>query len=381
MKSRMNNLIIDISAVGRFKTGYYTYACFIVDQIYSGNLFPGQNIFLITSNKSCINEYILSRKIHQKNKAKIKTMLIPSLNPLLRILYCTLLISFLAVLIRKSTVFSPINYGPMFCFTRHYLFLHDLSVWGLPSDIQHRSKLTASVIQLCISTSSRFAFRILCQSNFTKDLLLTEFPKFQNKTSVLCLPYPSKISENCINSNTASTLSEINVIPKSILFVSSFYPLKNQMLLLKVAKLMTNFNFTLIGNPIHKEYYQICKEFADGLPNVKLITSCDDSQLTMMYKRSELYVQPSYFEGLSFTPLEASSYGCSLLLSDIGAHREFYSKYCLSYFDPSNLESLIESLVKISSDSFTKPPRFSVSSEIQFSASYHISKLNSFLTC
>ena len=101
----------------------------------------------------------------------------------------------------------------------------------------------------------------------------------------------------------------------------------------------------------------------------------------MMYKRSELYVQPSYFEGLSFTPLEASSYGCSLLLSDIGAHREFYSKYCLSYFDPSNLESLIESLVKISSDSFTKPPRFAVSSEIQFSASYHISKLNSFLTC
>ena len=79
----------------------------------------------------------------------------------------------------------------MFCFTRHYLFLHDLSVWGLPSDIQHRSKLTASVIQLCISTS-RFAFRILCQSNFTKDLLLSEFPKFQNKTSVLCLPIHQK---------------------------------------------------------------------------------------------------------------------------------------------------------------------------------------------
>ena len=105
-----------------------------------------QNIFLITSKKSCINEYILSRKVNQKDKAKIKTILIPSLNPLLRILYCTLLISFLTILIRKSTVFSPINYGPMFCFTKHYLFLHDLSVWGLPTDIQHRSKLTASVL-------------------------------------------------------------------------------------------------------------------------------------------------------------------------------------------------------------------------------------------
>ena len=381
MKSRRDNLIIDISAVGRFKTGYYTYTCFILDQVYSGNLFPGQNIYLITSKKSCINEYILSRKIDQKNKANIKHILIPSLNPLLRILSCTLLISFLTVLIRNSTVFSPINYGPMFCFTRHYLFLHDLSVWGLPSDIQHRSKLTASVIQFCISTSSRFAFKILCQSNFTKDLLLSEFSKFRSKISVLCLPYPSKINEDFINSDTASTSSEINVIPKSVLFVSSFYPLKNQMLLLKAAKLMTDFNFTLVGNPIHKEYYLLCKELADGLPNAELITNCDDSQLKMLYKRSEFYVQPSYFEGLSFTPLEASSYGCSLLLSDIGAHREFYSKYCLSYFHPSNLESLIASLVKISSESFTKPPRFSVSSEMQFSASYHISKLNSFLTC
>lgn len=377
MMSDRTNLIIDLSAVGSFKTGYYTYAIFIIDHLYSGELFPSRNILLILSPKSGLAEYISNLDLKDKTRCSIKIYLNPFVNPFLRILFCSFLISFLAIFNRKLTVFSPINYGPIFTCSRHYIFLHDLSVWGLPSTIQHRSKLSTAVIQFCISASSKCAFKILCQSNFTRNLLLHEFPELADKSSVLCLPYPTKLNQVVFKTVSTKPSFTIKRVPKSILFVSSFYPLKNQMLLIQCAQVLPDFSFTLIGSPIHKQYFQACHLLADVLPNVEILTSCDDNQLTMLYQQSEIYVQPSYFEGLSFTPLEASCHGCFLLLSDIGAHREFYSKHCLSFFNPNSLDSLINSLTTVTEDNFTKPPHISLTSERHFLASNHIFELNS----
>ena len=380
MTTTINNIIIDITAIGKYKTGYYTYATFVIDQIWNSNLFSDQDICLIITNKSCISEYIKRKKIDVRRRGKIKIKLIPSIHPLLRILYCTVYISFLSLTLRNTSVFSPVNFGPLFCFAKHYLFLHDLSVWGLSQNIQHRSRISKTVIQLCISTSSIFAYKVFCQSNFTRGILLNKFPRFKDKASVLYLPYPAKMNQVQLLVDKVSVSPSTDIIPNNILYVSSFYPLKNQLLLIKAARLLPEFNFTIVGKPIHSVYYEECEDLAASLANVMMRTNCDDSELKLIYKNTDIYVQPSFFEGLSFTPLEAASYGCILLLSDIDAHREFYSNSCLSFFDPKNLDSFLKSIKKVSSNSALYHSNLPVIPTKQFSPYNHTLKLNSVLS-
>lgn len=376
MISKKPNLIIDLSAVGSFKTGYYTYATFLLDSIYNSSLFSGKDVLVFLSKNSSLNEYVSNCVFADDHNGSIRFVFLPNATSLLRIFISTIYACIYTLFNLKTIVFSPINYGPLVCFGKHYLFIHDLSVWGLPSAIQHRSNLSLIAIRFCIRISTLFARKIICQSNSTLNILLKTFPSYAGKTTVMYLPLPSKIKQFLSPHYNLLSISTTMPTSHDILFVSSFYPLKNQMMIIQASKYMPEFVFHIVGNPIYVKYFNSCFEMAKDLPNVNILTNCDDDNLMSLYSKCAIYVQPSYFEGLSLTPLEALSFQCSLVLSDIDAHREFYEDYCCSFFKPYDVYSLVCAL-KRCFENKSKPLRKSaIAIDRKFDSSDHLSKLN-----
>lgn len=79
----------------------------------------------------------------------------------------------------------------------------------------------------------------------------------------------------------------------------------------------------IVGSSCHTdEYVKEVKELASGNQNILFLGEQDTAFLAELYSNARLFVHASASEGLSYALLEAMSYGCPVLVSDIAENKE-----------------------------------------------------------
>lgn len=91
-----------------------------------------------------------------------------------------------------------------------------------------------------------------------------------------------------------------------------------------LARIMPNIpKLVIAGEGAHTDAYVAkLKAMAKHNPNILMVGARTGEFLEELYSNAKLFVQPSESEGLSIALLEAMSYGCPVLVSDIAENKE-----------------------------------------------------------
>ena len=134
--------------------------------------------------------------------------------------------------------------------------------------------------------------------------------------------------------------------PKSYyLFVGNFYPHKNiESLLHAFKEVRTTSQLVLAGPEDH--FAQHIKDVVNQLhlhEKVRFIHSPSNEDLAYLYTHAQALVHPSKAEGFGLTLLEASSFHCPVLASDIPVFHETMGDH-FTPFDPNDIYSIAAAL-------------------------------------
>jgi glycosyltransferase involved in cell wall biosynthesis len=100
-----------------------------------------------------------------------------------------------------------------------------------------------------------------------------------------------------------------------------------------------NLRLFIVGGVSEEEYAEKLRNLADD--RVYFLGRLDRNEIHRLYEKCALYVNCSYFEGLSNALLEAISHDCPLVVSDIVANVEMPLRE-ESYFPVGDVEALTE---------------------------------------
>lgn len=132
-----------------------------------------------------------------------------------------------------------------------------------------------------------------------------------------------------------------------VLAVSSLAPNKNFRIILEVAALMRGspIRFVIAGrsNPRIFGYADLSSA------NLQWVGPVNDAALRQLYRNAACFVFPSLFEGFGLPPLEAMSFGCPVIASNVASIPEVCGDAAL-YFDPRAPEELKAHIMRVLSD-------------------------------
>lgn len=170
----------------------------------------------------------------------------------------------------------------------------------------------------------------------------------------------------------------------SLLFVGNIKKHKGlRSLIIAYKKLLdSGFNTKLIivGNADNfrtkdNELQQMISEFNEN--QIKFTGKISNEELYDYYKKANLLIQPSLYEGFGIPPLEAMTLGTNVILSDIPVFKEIYQDYPVTFFQVENSDDLAE---KIQS-AYDKPQPENLPDYYSYKKSFEIiyNKMNDFL--
>ena len=130
-----------------------------------------------------------------------------------------------------------------------------------------------------------------------------------------------------------------------ILFLARIVPEKGLHYLIEAYKqIKTDKKLVIAGGASHtNDYMKKIKEMVRDNPNIIMTGFVQGRQLEELYSNCFLYCLPSDIEGMPLSLLEAMSYGCRCLVSDIEENKQIISKYGIK-FKKGNVEDLKEKL-------------------------------------
>ncbi|WP_036608556.1 glycosyltransferase family 4 protein [Oribacterium sp. P6A1] len=132
---------------------------------------------------------------------------------------------------------------------------------------------------------------------------------------------------------------------KYILYLGRLVPEKGILYLLEAYKrLDTDIKLVIAGGGSHSdEYIQAIKDYAKNDERVIMTGFVQGNMLSELYSNCYLYVLPSDVEGMPIGLLEALSYGCRCLVSNIPENKETCMEYA-QYFKKSDVDDLYRKL-------------------------------------
>lgn len=138
--------------------------------------------------------------------------------------------------------------------------------------------------------------------------------------------------------------SKKNRNSKKIMCTGELIARKNHETVIKAISLLSNKNIYCIicGDGELKLYLQNVIDNLDLHDRVKLLGYRDD--IAELLNDSDLYIQPSFQEGLPLSVMEAMACKVPVLASDIRGNRDLLDQRCL--FDPNDDKKLSDAIVK-----------------------------------
>jgi len=118
---------------------------------------------------------------------------------------------------------------------------------------------------------------------------------------------------------------------------------KNVMRLMKAA-IKYNFELVLAGSNQETEFGPF-KEVIDANDNITYLGRVSEEKLIELYKEAKVFALPSINEGVGLVALEAASFGCDIVITEIGGPHEYYGGLCYMV-NPYSIDNIGESVIK-----------------------------------
>jgi glycosyltransferase involved in cell wall biosynthesis len=124
-----------------------------------------------------------------------------------------------------------------------------------------------------------------------------------------------------------------------VLCVARIEGLKNQLNLIKALN-NTEFKLIIIGAyaPNQVAYYQKCRQIAAD--NISFINHIPQTELLKYYRQAKVHILPSWFETTGLSSIEAALMGCSIVITNKGDAKEYFSGSAF-YCDPGEPKSIL----------------------------------------
>jgi glycosyltransferase involved in cell wall biosynthesis len=107
----------------------------------------------------------------------------------------------------------------------------------------------------------------------------------------------------------------------TVLYVGRLEPEKGPLNVLKVAEILKDVNFVIVGyGSLELEIRKIINE--KKIANVELLGLVDHSELPKLYREADIFLLPSYSEGLPVVMIEAMTSELPVIVSNVGAVNE-----------------------------------------------------------
>ena len=185
------------------------------------------------------------------------------------------------------------------------------------------------------------ADKIICISDVTKNNLINIYNQDPDKLETIHLGFDHIIYDQLLSFTHKRPF---------LLFVGSREKYKNFLYFIeqfsKSSQLMRNFDIILFGGGNITDNENQKLNFLGYQKNQIKHYEGSDQFLFTLYKKAEIFIFPSMFEGFGIPLIEAQACGCPILASDIDTFREICGDSVL-YFDLSIKDDLIHKLEEI----------------------------------
>lgn len=207
--------------------------------------------------------------------------------------------------------------GPI-AISNKIITIHDLAFLENPS---WYSRSYVILYKFLTPLSAKTSKRILTVSEFSKKEITNKLGINSEKIEVIYNAATKCESEN------KSILS--NVPERFLLAVSSIDPRKNFERLVRVFSHLCDYNLVVVGSG-YRSFSGV--NIKTDSKNIFFLGRVSDAELTSLYKKAMAFIYPSLYEGFGIPPIEAMSYGCPVVVSDIDVLHEVCGEAAL-YID------------------------------------------------
>ncbi len=189
---------------------------------------------------------------------------------------------------------------------------------------------------------------IVATSEQTKQDLVNYFKVSEQRIKVVYQNCDSRFFEPVSDTEKQAVRLRYNLPDRFILNVSSFYPRKNQITLIKAFAAIcnkTNHHLILIGG--NESERNKCERLVGELhlsERIIFLSNIPASHMPLIYKLADLFVYPSFFEGFGIPIVEAMATETKVLCSDIPCFREV-GEDMVGYFNPNEPIALSEQML------------------------------------
>jgi glycosyltransferase involved in cell wall biosynthesis len=203
--------------------------------------------------------------------------------------------------------------------------------------------------------SVKKAKKVITISNSSKNDIIKYYKVKEDKVKVVYLG----LKNLSMNEPSEKELSEFGVNKKFILFVGTLQPRKNISRLIEAfSKLSDNLKdehqLVVIGKKgwLYEDILSSPEKFHVS-DKVLFLDYVSDDDLPNFYKKAELFVLPSLYEGFGLPVLEAMRYGCPVVTSNVSSLPEAGGDAAL-YFKPEDVDDIKNTIEKVLTDKSLK---------------------------
>ena len=88
--------------------------------------------------------------------------------------------------------------------------------------------------------------------------------------------------------------------------------------------------------------------------NIEYVGALDDTELKDYYRRAKVFALPSYTEGVGMVAMEAAAYGCEIVLTKMGAPKDYYNGMA-ELVDPFSVDEIGKAVTKCMNEGKSQP--------------------------
>ncbi|WP_176059829.1 glycosyltransferase [Paraburkholderia sp. BCC1876] len=272
----------------------------------------------------------------------IHFIIFPKLSTPIRVLLEQVATNFFALKHRCDLIHCPATLGTVFPLKPQLLFFHTSTTFMLPRRMHGRGAVATKLTNWIIRRSAVSSRQVAVTTRTTG----SELEQYVGSTLPLTVVGCGVSTLSDQESEVSPAVAEIGRTP-FILYVSSFYRLKNQKLLIETAARLKGMQVVLAGSPAQSDYFDECAELIKRLDApVHIVGTINDATLAYLYQKCKVYVCPSLFEGFALTPLEALRFDKPVLLARSSVLTEVYGAG-FRYFDSNSPVELVDAIESV----------------------------------
>ena len=244
----------------------------------------------------------------------------------------------------KPILFYPDSMGPIFSSVPFIIIVHDLAFKSLKQAFTWKSILWK---RIATKISVKKSIHIVTDSDFSRSEILKYYKKIEaNKITSVKLSFNDFSKEIIDKEKVRAGISSIG--ENFIFTVSTISPRKNIDRLIKSFNLIkdkVDVNLVISGREgwLSEDIYNLV-DIYNIKDRVIFTGGINDEELKNLYDRCSIFIYPSIYEGFGLPPLEALSYGKTVIASKVTSIPEVLGK-CAVYIDPFDTNDIAEKMI------------------------------------